>query len=117
MSSRASAIKPLPIDQTLVGRQKPEASAGELLRGFSLEVSSRDTKALDAAGETLPAGSEVYINWVSGDTHHRTVAAAAKLRASGLVPVPHVGARYLAATPSSPISWRASPARPASPAV
>lgn len=96
MSSRASAIRPLPVDQTLTGTQAPPVSARALLRGYSLEVSSRDAKALDAAGETLPTSTEVYINWVPGDTHHRTIAAAAKLRAGGLVPVPHVGARYLA---------------------
>src|SRR5262245_34715134 len=93
MSSRANAIRPLVDDQTLAA---PAVTARALLRGFSLEVSSRDGKALERAGEALPAGTEVFITWIPGDTHHRSVAAAAKLRQAGLVPVPHIGARYLA---------------------
>ncbi len=72
------------------------ARPAALMRGFSLEVSARDTKAIAAAGEALPAGTEVYVNWIAGDSHHRNVAAAARLRSAGLTPVPHIGARHLA---------------------
>lgn len=85
-----------PVDQILDGRLDAATRARDLLRGFSLEVSSRDGKALERGGEALPAGTEVFITWIPGDTHHRTVAAATRLRAAGLEPVPHVGARYLA---------------------
>src|SRR4051812_35619950 len=67
-----------------------------LFRGWSVEISSRDTRGLDAAADRLPAGTNVYLNWIPGDTHHRSVAAAVKLRTAGLNPVPHVGARHLA---------------------
>lgn len=96
MSSRANAIKPLSADDTFAATPVPALRARALLDGFSLEVSSRDHKALDRAREALPPGTEVYVNWIPGDTHHRSVAAAAILRAAGLVPVPHIGARYLA---------------------
>jgi methylenetetrahydrofolate reductase (NADPH) len=68
----------------------------DLFRGWSMEVSARDTAALDAAADHLAPGASLYLNWIPGDTHHRTVAAAARLRSAGLNPIPHVAARYLA---------------------
>jgi methylenetetrahydrofolate reductase (NADPH) len=85
-----TAIQPLPTTQT-----EAKADIRNLLRGFSLEVSARDSQAIDKAADLLPPGTEVYLNWIPGDTHHRTVAAAAKLRHAGLTPVPHVAARFL----------------------
>ena len=85
------ATRPL----TVTTQSEPQADLRGLLRGFSLEVSARDTQAIDRAAEWLPAGTEVYLNWIPGDTHHRTIAAAAKLRRAGLTPVPHVAARFL----------------------
>lgn len=67
-----------------------------LFRGWSMEASARDAKAVAAAADSLPPGASLYLNWIPGDTYHRTVAAAAKLRAAGLNPVPHIGARHLA---------------------
>jgi methylenetetrahydrofolate reductase (NADPH) len=84
------AMRPLTVTQS-----EPQADLRSLLRGFSLEVSARDTRAIDQAADLLPAGTEVYLNWIPGDTHHRTIAAAAKLRQAGLTPVPHVAARFL----------------------
>lgn len=81
---------------TLTTRTAPHAEPGALLRGFSLEVSSRDSRGIDRAAELLPPGTEVYLNWLPGDTHHRTIAAAARLRQAGLTPVPHIAARFLA---------------------
>ncbi len=85
------ATRPLAI----ITPSEPQADLRALLRGFSLEVSARDTQAIDRAAELLPPGTEVYLNWIPGDTHHRTIAAAAKLRRAGLTPVPHVAARFL----------------------
>lgn len=84
------ATRPFSVIQT-----GPRADHCSLLRGFSLEVSPRDTGAIDQAADLLPAGAEVYLNWIPGDTHHRTIAAAARLRQAGLAPVPHVAARFL----------------------
>jgi methylenetetrahydrofolate reductase (NADPH) len=65
-----------------------------LLHGFSIEASSGEV-AIEAAASHLAPGSDVYLNWLPGDHHHRAVAAAASLRRGGLNPVPHVAARYL----------------------
>ncbi len=70
------------------------AQLKSLLAGFSIEASSGDA-AIEAAASHLAPGSDVYVNWLPGDNHHRSVAAAATLRRHGLNPVPHVAARYL----------------------
>ncbi|HUN48070.1 MAG TPA: hypothetical protein VMU85_16180 [Stellaceae bacterium] len=67
-----------------------------LMRGSSIEVSSRDDGALDQLADTLEPGAAVYINHAAGDTHHGIVAAAARLRRAGFLPVPHIAARRLA---------------------
>ena len=65
-----------------------------LLRDPSIEASSGEA-AIDAAAAHLAPGTDVYVNWLPGDNHHRSVAAAVRLRRAGLNPVPHVAARYL----------------------
>ncbi|HEX9461200.1 MAG TPA: hypothetical protein VGB82_01250 [Alphaproteobacteria bacterium] len=65
-----------------------------LLRGFSIELSSDET-AIDAAAAHLEPATDVYVNWLPENHHHRSVAAAVKLRGAGFNPVPHVAARYL----------------------
>jgi methylenetetrahydrofolate reductase (NADPH) len=80
---------------TLADTGSRREQVSRLFHGWSVELSARDTKGLDLAAERLPSGTNVYLNWIPGDTYHRTVTAAAKLRAAGLTPVPHVGARHL----------------------
>ena len=65
----------------------------DLLEGYTTEVTARDRKSLDAAGDLLPAGAEVFIASIPGDSADRLVAAAAQLRRAGLTPVPHIVAR------------------------
>ena len=66
-----------------------------LLGEYSTEVIPRDRRCIEAAGELLAPGSEVFIAAVPGETQDEMVAAAARLRALGLTPVPHVTARNL----------------------
>jgi methylenetetrahydrofolate reductase (NADPH) len=83
------------MDQTTSAAASPHrAQLRSLLTGFSIEASSGDA-AIEAAAAHLAPGSDVYVNWLPGDNHHRSVAAAATLRRNGLNPVPHVAARYL----------------------
>jgi len=73
-------------------------SIAEMLRGYSIEVSPSQSKALDAAVERLDRGTEVFLTWIPNANPMDAVAPAARLRQSGLVPVPHVGARHLEST-------------------
>lgn len=95
MSSRASAIETVPVAATGTATDI-EREAAALLRGYSIEVAPRDAHGLAAAAEHLAPGSDVYLPWIQGQTHHCTVAAAQALRRTGLNPVPHVAARHLA---------------------
>jgi methylenetetrahydrofolate reductase (NADPH) len=70
-------------------------SVAEMLRGYSIEVSPGNPKALDAAVERLHRGTEVFLTWIPGFSPMDAVAPAARLRRAGLVPVPHIGARHL----------------------
>ena len=74
----------------------PDEGLSALLRGYSTEVIPRDRKALETAADLLPRGAEVFIPAVRGESPERLIAAAARLRASGLTPVPHVVARSFA---------------------
>ena len=74
----------------------PAARVASLARGFSLEVSSRSARDLDACLTHVEKGTDVYINFIAGDDFGAKVRCAAALRASGFRPVPHVGARHMA---------------------
>jgi methylenetetrahydrofolate reductase (NADPH) len=66
-----------------------------LAKGYSLEVSSRSARDLDACLTHLEKGSDVYINFIAGDDLGAKVRCAAALAGSGFRPVPHIGARHL----------------------
>ena len=72
----------------------PPSVAG-MLQDFSIEVNPSQPKVLDAAMERLDPNTEVFLAWIPGANPLEKVAPAAKLRRSGLIPVPHVGARHL----------------------
>ena len=67
-----------------------------LLREYSTEVTARDRRSIDAAPDLLPRGAEVFIAAVPGEGIDLMIAAAARLRALGLTPVPHIVARNFA---------------------
>jgi methylenetetrahydrofolate reductase (NADPH) len=86
---------------TASGIATPPAGEAEmriaaLAAGYSLEVSSRSARDLDACRTHLEKGSDVYINVIAGDDLGAKLRCAAALRASGFAPVPHIGARHLA---------------------
>lgn len=70
-------------------------SLADLLQDYSVEVTSRDKKSLEAAPQVLRPGTEVFIASLPGDSMDKLVNAAAGLRKGGLVPVPHIVARNL----------------------
>lgn len=79
--------------------ESPHAEAAARIAGlanrYSLEVSSRSARDLDACLTHLEKGSDVYINFIAGDDLGAKVRCAAALKTSGFRPVPHIGARHL----------------------
>jgi methylenetetrahydrofolate reductase (NADPH) len=70
-------------------------TVAEMLRGYSIEVNPKQSKAVNAALERLDAGTEVFLTWIPGANPFDMVEPAARLGRAGLYAVPHIGARHL----------------------
>ena len=89
------AAKPAEAAETASAPADLGARIAAIAARYSLEVSSRSARDLDACLTHLEKGSDVYINFIAGDDLGAKVRCAAALRASGFRPVPHIGARHL----------------------
>jgi methylenetetrahydrofolate reductase (NADPH) len=78
------------------GPAKTGRELARLLRGYSIEVTTHNRSAVELCRTHVAPGTEVYIAFVPGETHHAVIATATGLRAAGFVPVPHVTARGIA---------------------
>lgn len=80
--------------------RRPAPSVAEkvslFLRSFSVESLRPDAVDFTALKSTLPPGSQVYLTAVSGRPLSDLMAAATRIRAQGLEPVPHLAARCFA---------------------
>lgn len=70
-------------------------SIAAMLKGYSIEAHPGETKVMRLAAERLDPGTEVFLTWIPGTNPMDMVAAAARLRHSGLLPVPHIAARHV----------------------
>ena len=67
-----------------------------LLGEYSVEVTSRDTPAVEAAASMMRAGTEVFVANLPKESADMLVGAARTLKRAGLSPVPHIVARNIA---------------------
>ncbi|MTH35568.1 hypothetical protein GL279_13250 [Paracoccus limosus] len=67
-----------------------------MLGAASIEVTPRTLARHEDARLQLPPGSEVFVANIEGTPFAEMLAAAARLRAMGLEPVPHMPARLIA---------------------
>jgi methylenetetrahydrofolate reductase (NADPH) len=75
----------------------PDAAAVRaLLEDFSLEMTGKDVRHLEAARSTIPTGTRVNVTFLGNEDLDLRLAAATAVKRCGLVPVPHVSARRLA---------------------
>ncbi|AVA25692.1 methylenetetrahydrofolate reductase protein (plasmid) [Rhizobium sp. NXC24] len=83
-----------------------EASVGEpealphatLFDSFSIEITGKDTAALQGASHLLAPATSVSIASIPGESHDARVAAAVTARRLGFQPVPHISARRILST-------------------
>src|SRR3546814_16264782 len=68
---------------------------GRLMRGYSLEITTRDADRLGVAAKLMPRGAQVSVTFLPGDTVDRVAEVAAVVRKLGLEPVPHCSARRI----------------------
>ncbi len=70
-------------------------SIAQMLQGYSIELHPGEKKILNLVAERLDPETEVFLTWIPGTDPGDIIAASGQLRRSGLLPVPHIGARHL----------------------
>ncbi|WP_030442616.1 methylenetetrahydrofolate reductase [Actinoplanes subtropicus] len=73
----------------------PVAALTTLLQDFSLEMTGKDVDDLAAARGVIPAGTRVNVTFLGNEDLAMRLSAARAVKATGLVPVPHISARRL----------------------
>jgi methylenetetrahydrofolate reductase (NADPH) len=81
------------VSTAILERVDARAALKGLMGTYSTELTTRDTRSLDAAPDVLAPGSEVFIASLPNDSLDGLVATAVQLRRAGLTPVPHIVAR------------------------
>ena len=69
--------------------------AWNYLDGLSLEMTAKDVAALGQAADGLPPGTVVAIPYLPGESDATRIDTAARVRALGFTPMPHIAARRL----------------------
>ena len=82
---------------TAMGEKSASATATDaLLREFSLEMTAKDTPALEEAARFIPQGTRIAIAFLPGETFDARLHAAIRCKALGFDPAPHLSARRIA---------------------
>ena len=66
-----------------------------LLQNYSFEMTAKDVPQLEEAADLIPRDTKIAITFLPNETFPARVAAAARVRQLGFVPVPHISARRL----------------------
>src|SRR5688572_4046502 len=81
------------IDPSSAGAAAPRTPIQSMLQRYSVEVTAKDRKGMEAAVELLPRTSEVFVANLPKEPADVLVAACAQLNRSGVTCVPHIVAR------------------------
>ncbi|OOO27727.1 hypothetical protein BS627_03145 [Agrobacterium salinitolerans] len=71
------------------------ANQGDVLRGFSVEVTTKDTSLLAGLSDAIPKGTIVSVPFLSTESDADRITAARMTRRAGYEPMPHIAARRL----------------------
>ncbi len=82
-------------DNTKIRSLEGNSPLQDLLRRFSVEVLPKDSRGIDAACDLLEPNAEVFVASLPNENADALVAACARLRRGGLIPVPHLAARNI----------------------
>jgi methylenetetrahydrofolate reductase (NADPH) len=77
------------------GRERTGQRIRDLLATYSIEVTPAAAARYGRLADLLPAGTRVYVAYLPGEDHREVARTAARIRAEGLVPVPHFPARSI----------------------
>jgi methylenetetrahydrofolate reductase (NADPH) len=96
-SQQIVPVRPGPeAEQRQIEQRQAKQRICDLLAGCSIEVTPAVAAKHPSLGSMLPAGTRVYVAFVPGEDYRDVVRTAARIRADGLVPVPHFPARSIA---------------------
>jgi methylenetetrahydrofolate reductase (NADH) len=68
-------------------------AVANLLQNYSLEMTAKDVPQLNEAADLIPKDTKIAITFLPNEDFPARVAAAARVRELGFVPVPHISAR------------------------
>ena len=71
------------------------AALARLVENYSIEITTRDEKALDTAGDLLRPETRVFIASFPKDTVEHFIHGAVKLHRAGMIAIPHIVARNI----------------------
>src|SRR5262245_29613077 len=66
-----------------------------LLSNYSFEMTAKDIPQLEESAGLIPPGTKIAVTFLPNEDFPARVAAAARVRQLGFVPVPHISARRL----------------------
>ena len=81
---------------TLPGTSASTINAARLLDCYSIEMTAKDSPALEEAAPFIPPGTKIPVTFLPNETFEARIATAARVRELGFVPIPHISARRLA---------------------
>ena len=80
---------------TMTQDSDARAALARLLDNYSIEITTRDEKALDTAGDLLRPETRVFIASFPKDTVEHFIRGAVKLHKAGMIAIPHIVARNI----------------------
>jgi methylenetetrahydrofolate reductase (NADPH) len=80
---------------TITHDSDSRGALARLLDNYSVEITTRDEKALDAAGDLLRPETRVFIASFPKDTVENFISGAVKLHRAGMIAIPHIVARNI----------------------
>src|SRR6186713_1423415 len=80
---------------TMTQDSDARAALARLLDNYSIEITTRDEKALDTAGDLLRREPRVFIASFPKDTVEHFINGAVKLHKAGMIAIPHIVARNI----------------------
>ena len=80
---------------TITQDSEARAALARLLENYSAELTTRDHKSLDAAGDILRPETRVFVAAMPRDTADDMIAAAIRLHKVGMIAIPHIVARNI----------------------
>lgn len=70
-------------------------SPASLLNSYSIEMTAKDVPQLEQAASFIPQGTKIPVTFLPNESMDARIAAAARVRDLGFIPIPHLSARRL----------------------